>query len=158
MQDGAKIRTADRFYHVQSVLTQLGTISFIHSWKEKEGKLSFFVLYICHKEFILGSKNNYQYFVLQSFQKCKVFQNFKYSEVFDTLLIQKSFVNIENLLHYWSLNYMWFSASSTFVSQQTPLLLRKFQKMQLCYCNSQKTSQKMLQSNFCTAFLQTGKW
>ena len=67
MQDGAKIRTVDRFYHVQSVLTQLGTVSFIHSWKEKEGKLSFFVLYICHKEFILGSKNNYQFFCIAVF-------------------------------------------------------------------------------------------
>ena len=67
MQDGAKIRTVDRFYHVQSVLTQLGTVSFIHSWKEKEGKLSFFVLYICHKEFILESKNNYQFFCIAVF-------------------------------------------------------------------------------------------
>ena len=68
MQDGAKIRKVDRFYHVQqSVLTQLGTAFFIHSWKEKEGKLSFFVLYICHKEFILGSKNNYQFFCIAVF-------------------------------------------------------------------------------------------
>ena len=75
-----------------------------------------------------------------------VSQNFIYSEVFDALLIQsqyqRGFKNIVKLFHYWSFHHLWFSAQSTFVSQQAPLLLRKFQKMQLCYCNSQKNFTK----------------
>ena len=71
---------------------------------------------------------------------------FIYSEVFDALLIQsqywEGFENIVKLFHYWSLNHLCFSAHSTFVSQHTPLLLRKVQKMQLCYCNSQKNFTK----------------
>ena len=78
---------------------------------------------------------------------------FIYSEVFDALLIWsqylKGFENIVKLFHYWSLNHLCFSAHSTFVSQCTPLLLRKVQKMQLCYCNSQKNfTKKCFKSTF----------
>ena len=65
---------------------------------------------------------------------------FIYSEVSDALLIQSQYwkgsQNIVELFQYWSLNHLCFSAHSTFVSQHPPPLLRKVQKIQLCYCNS----------------------
>ena len=65
---------------------------------------------------------------------------FIYSEVSDALLIQSQYwkgsQNIVELFQYWSLNHLCFSAHSTFVSQHPPPLLRKVQKIQLCYFNS----------------------